>query len=373
MTDEIKKFNRGDVAEGILGAALTAKFVNRPKSLKEKNKSITKKMIDDVLDKFFKKNQMIAFKAKDIAATKVSGIIDIVNFSISLPEAAANFLSKKNNRDVVIDLYNSAIKYVEETWTDDVMKFALNGQMDQITILSDGVGDQKGTKADIKITINGIPYEKQISLKVSGGEQFAQVSGDEFEKQQKIWEDILMLDISNLKQKYLKEIKNYDKKEVFSSRDNEKLNSFKDMIKAAASVVYKDAAKQIQQKINSKDNKFFNNLAKLVFEGATRGDTSIELVKLEGGKFKRLQFNEDFVKIYSDQLKKSKLIAKFRESGDPLVQLYAGTENKQNLILQIRVKVEAASTYSQNIGKVYRPYMRNYVEAGPLMFGLLNK
>jgi len=372
MVNEIKKFNRGDVAEGILGAALTAKFVNRPKSIKEKNKPITKKMIDDILDKFFKKNKMITFKAKDIAAKAVSGIVDNVNFSISLPEAAADLLSIKKNRDVVIDLYDSAIKYVEETWADDVMEFALNGQMDTITILSDGVGDQKGTKADIKITINGKPYEKQISLKVSGGEQFAQVSGDEFEKQQKIWEDILMLDIVSLKEKYLKEIENYDKKEVFSSRDNEKLNSFKNMIKAASSIVYEDAAKQIQQKIRTKNDKFFNNLAKLVFEGATSGDTTIELVKLEGGKFKRLQFNKDFVKIYSDQLKKSNLIAKFRETGDPLVQLYAGTESKQNLILQIRVKVEAASTQTK-AGKVYRPYMRNYVEAGPLMFGLLNK
>ena len=37
MADEIHKFNRGDVAEGILGAALVAKFANRPKSLEDKN------------------------------------------------------------------------------------------------------------------------------------------------------------------------------------------------------------------------------------------------------------------------------------------------------------------------------------------------
>lgn len=372
MENEIQKFNRGDVAEGILGAALTAKFVNRPQSLKDKNAPITRQMIDHVLDEFFKHNKMIHFKAKDIAAAKISGAIDIVNFSVALPEPAAKLLSQKKNRDVVSDLYDSAIKYVEETWTDDVMKFALNGQIDEITILSDGVGDQKGTKADIKITVNGKPYSKQISLKVAGGEQFAQVSGDEFEKQQKIWEDILMLDISNLETEYLKQIKNYDKKQVFSSRDNQKLIAFKDMVKSAAAVVYKEAAKQMQQKIKSNDDKFFNNLAKLVFEGATKGEESIELVKLEGGKFKRLQFNKNFIKIYSDQLKKSNLKAKFRETGDPLVQLYAGTETKQNLILQIRVKVEAASSNSKS-GKVYKPYMRNYVEAGPLMFALLNK
>ena len=114
-----------------------------------------------------------------------------------------------------------------------------------------------------------------------------------------------------------------------------------------------------------------SNLTKLVFEGATKGDASIELVKLEGSKFKQLQFNKDFTKVYTEQLKKSNLKAKFRETGDPLVQLYAGSETKSNLLLQIRVKVEAASSNSKD-GKVYRPYMRNYVEAGPLMFALLN-
>ena len=79
----------------------------------------------------------------------------------------------------------------------------------------------------------------------------------------------------------------------------------------------------------------------------------------------------DFTKVYTEQLKKSNLKAKFRETGDPLVQLYAGSETKSNLLLQIRVKVEAASSNSKD-GKVYRPYMRNYVEAGPLMFALLN-
>ena len=80
---------------------------------------------------------------------------------------------------------------------------------------------------------------------------------------------------------------------------------------------------------------------------------------------------KDFMKVYTEQLKKSNLKAKFRETGDPLVQIYAGSETKSNLLLQIRVKVEAASSNSKD-GKVYRPYMRNYVEAGPLMFALLN-
>jgi hypothetical protein len=367
---EVQKFNRGDVAEGILGAALTAKFANRPKSLKDKNNPITKEMIDYVLDKFFQSNRMIQFKVNDIVSSRGSSVVDGINFSVSLPEAAVDFLSKKQNRRIVDDLYDSAIKYVEETWAEDVLKVALNGQIDDVVIVSDGVGDQKGTKADIKITINNKPYKKQISLKVKGGEQFAQVSGDEFEKQKKIWEEILNLDIKKLESKYNQAIRDYDKKEIFSSREDKKLNEFKMMIKTAAGIVYKEAAKQMQNKINTKDKTFFDNFSKLVFEGATRGDESIELVKLENRSFKQLQFNKDFLRIYSEQLKKSNLKVKFRETGDPLVQIYAGTENKNNLILQIRVKVEAASKNTK-AGKFYSPYMRNYIEAGPLMFKIL--
>ena len=133
---------------------------------------------------------------------------------------------------------------------------------------------------------------------------------------------------------------------------------------------FKDASSQIQKKINSKDNAFFTNFSKLVFEGATRGDKSIELVKLEGRAFKQLQFNKDFVKNYSEQLKKSNLKAVYSTTGDPIVKIYAGTPTKDNLILQIRTKVEAASRVTK-AGKVYSPYMRNYVEAGPLMFKLI--
>lgn len=371
MAEEIHKFNRGDVAEGILGAALVAKFANRPKSLKDKNAPITVEMIDHVLDEFFKYGKMIEFKVKDIVAIKSTYATDVIEFKINLPAPAALLLSKKQNRSVVKDLYDSAILYIEKTWTDDVMKFALNGQIDKITILSDGVGAQNETKADIKVTINGQKYARQISLKVSGGEQFAQVSGDEFEKQQKVWQEILKLDISELKEAYLKEVRNYDKKEVFSSRESARLTEFKDMVKSAAAVVYKEAAKQMQAKISSNDNAFFTNITKLVFQGATKGDASIELVKLEGGKFKQLQFNKDFIKVYTEQLKKSNLKAKFRETGDPLVQIYAGSETKSNLLLQIRAKVEARSLKRPG-GKVYGPYMRNLVEAGPLMFALLN-
>ncbi len=367
-----QKYNRGDVAEGILGATLTAKFINRPKSLKDPNVTVTKEMVNKVLSDFFKKASLISYQVHDLQAQKASTVIDTINFSINLPTASLKFLSNTKDLSEVDDLYDSAISYVEKTWGDAVMEFALNGQIDKINIISDGVGDQKGTKADIKVSINGKPYKRQISLKVAGGEQFAQISGDDFSKQQKLWEEILKLDITKLEKKYNEALENYDKKKLFNSRDDVKLKAFKDMIKNAAGYVYEEAALQIEKKINAKDTNFFVNLSKLVFEGITRGDPSIELVKLEKGSFKQLKFNNDFVRIYSNQLKNGNLQLKvaYSSTGDPIVRIYAGALKKDNLILQIRTKVEAVSKTSK-AGKFYSPYMRNYVEAGPLMFKII--
>jgi hypothetical protein len=369
MAKDGVKYNRGDVAEGILGAALTAKFINRPESFKKNNVPLTKKMIDDVLNKFFKSAKIITYKPKDILMKKGKFAVDQINFSINLPQSAFNLLSNPKDRLVVDDLYDSAIDYIETTWKEEVLSFALNGVVDKVDINSDGVGDQKGTKADIKIKINDKLYSRQISLKVKGGDQFAQVTGHDFSKQKVLWEDILNLDISQLEDSYNDALKDYDSSEVFSSREDVKVEAFKKMLKAATAIAYKDATKQIQNQIATKNKTFFVNLTRLIIEGATKGDLSIELVKLEKKTHKQLSFGKDFEKMFSDKLKNSNLKAVYRPTGDPVVQIYAGNPVKANLILQIRPKI-AAESRTLKSGKVYSPYIRNLIESGPMLFKL---
>ena len=152
------KFNRGDVAEGILGAALTAKFMKRPPGDKArvfKYPEITKKDIDAVLDDFFRSGKPLTNEVKDITRQK-KRIVDQIIFSIALPAQAFKLLQdKKARKELVDDLYESSIAYVEKEWSEDVEEFYMNGTPDTIQILSDGTGDQKGTKADIKMIVNG--------------------------------------------------------------------------------------------------------------------------------------------------------------------------------------------------------------------------
>ena len=370
MAEEILKFNRGDVAEGIIGAALVAKFKNRPKKIDDDNVKLTKKMIDEVLDDFFKKTNVINYKVKDVLSQKSKLVYDEIIFKMSLPAPAYELLKQTNKRGVVDDLYVSAIDYVETTWKDEILQFAFNGKIDKIIIDSDGVGDQKGTKADIKMTVDDKPYYRQISLKVKGGDQFAQISGHDFSKQIELWEKNLNLDVKKLEKKYLKSLVNYDKTLVFSSREDVKVEEFKNMLKEAVSVTYEEASKQITYLIQSKNSSFFDNLSKLILEGATKGDINIELVKLEKKTFKQLTFDQNFIKEYSKKLKNANLKVVYKKTGDPAVQIFVGPPSgKKNLLLQIRPKVAAESSQLKS-GKVYRPYLRNIIESGPLMFSL---
>ena len=369
MAKDGVKYNRGDVAEGILGAALTAKFINRPESFKKNNIPLTKKMINDVLNKFFKSAKIITYKPKDIMMKKGKVAVDKINFSMYLPLPAFNLLSNPQDRMVVDDLYDSAIDYIETTWKEEVLSFALNGVVDKVDISSDGVGDQKGTKADIKIKINDKPYSRQISLKVKGGDQFAQITGHDFSKQKVLWENVLNLDISKIENSYNNALKNYDSSEVFSSREDVKVEAFKKMLKEATAIAYKHATKQIQNQISTKNKTFFINLTRLIIEGATKGNLSIELVKLENKTYKQLSFGKDFEKMFSQKLQNSGLKAVYRPTGDPVVQIFAGTPIKANLILQIRPKI-AAESRNLKSGKAYSPYIRNLIEAGPMLFKL---
>lgn len=365
----IQKFNRGDVAEAILGATLVAKFLQVERVRSDAPK-LTHAQVDDVLDDFFSKAVMVSYTLHDISAVKGKAVLDNVRFYVNIPTPAKMLLQQRSNRSVVNDLYDSAINYVEDTWESEIIALLSNQKPDDVAIISDGVGDQKGTKADIKITVDNKPYKRQISLKVGGGEQFAQISGDEFLKQIKLWKDILGLNIAHLENEYNATIR-YDKKELFSSREDVRLAALKTMIKTSVHAVYKDAAAQMKQLVSVNNKQFYENIAKLVYQGATLGDASIELVKLENRKYKNLKFSDaEFTTIYSTRLKNANIIVKVSESGDPKVQLYAESMTPANLIIQIRAKVEAASR-STKAGKTYSPYLRNLVEAGPKMFSLI--
>ena len=340
--------NRGDVAEALMGAAVCATFATRPFT------PITDSYIDLYLDKVLKKESLSdSFNVKNLK-TQVE---DSITFSISLPTKALAFIKDSSNRKLVKDLYASTLSYVNgnrELQTKAAELYKDNRKND-IIVSSAGTLNQKGTKADITIMIDGKPQTKQISLKVSGGDQFAQFGGASWDTQLSLFTESLGLNISSAEASFNKALEFYNAEARFTDRGK----STKDMmayLKNAARISYTAASQSMQTKIN--DVNFKKLLAQFIRKGATLNDPNIEIVKLALGAAKSQSFGEQF----NSTVQSMKLSVSLSIKGDPTISLNASLLDRSGPLISIRAKFEAPSR-STSSGKVYSTYMRNYIEA----------
>jgi len=361
MENVTGKYNKGDVAEAILGAAVVAKFVVRPTT------DVSKKDIEDVLNKMLSSNPVTIPTPDYVKSVKQANITDNIKFKVGIPKPAMDFISDSSNWSEISGIFNSCISYVNKDRRLNLqsIQFSKNKKSNEIFINSDGTGDQKGTKADIKLTFDGKKSRNQISLKVKGGDQFAQVSGIPFVKQEKLWKDGLGLDVSSLKSAYEDELKQFDPTIVFTDRKDKILTAQKNIVKNAAKAVYVKAADLMNDKFGSKDAEFMKKLISFIRSGATGSEyKEIELVKLEKDDFKKVRFDKKFDNFITGL----DLVATVG-SGDPLIEIKDSKSNSP--LIQIRFKVEAASKKTKG-NKTFVVYPRNYVEAksNSLLYGI---
>jgi hypothetical protein len=340
--------NRGDVAEALMGAAVCATFATRPFT------PITNAHIDLYLDKVLKQASLSdSFNVKNLK-TKVE---DRITFSISLPTKALVFIKDPFNRKLVKDLYVSTLSYVNrnrDLQTKAAELYKDNNHND-IIVSSAGTLNQRGTKADITIIIDGKPQTKQISLKVSGGDQFAQFSGANWDTQLSLFTVSLGLDITAAKDKFNKALESYDADARFIDRGK----STKDMmvyLKNAARISYTAATQSMKNEINNET--FKSKLAQFIKKGATLNDPNIEIVKLAAGTAKSQSFGEKFI----STVQSMNLSVSLSLMGDPKISLNAAVMGISGPLMSIRAKFEAPSNTTSS-GKVYSTYMRNYIEA----------
>lgn len=359
--------NRGDLAEIILGAAVAAKFKYPPLSGLT---TITRKQVEEILllvTKAASKKTMMQRADKQKGTVKVD---DNIEFRVGVPAKAWTFISNKSNWKMVDELFLSSEKYVntDRRLRGQVNKVYINGKKDFVLVNADGTGDQKGTKADIKLSINGKETVNQISLKVKGGEQFAQVAGVTFEKQTTIWGK-LGIDVSSAKTNYDKYFQLVDFETRFKDRGAINKTDIGLNLRLAAAEAYKIGAKKLEAGLSKSDPKMIHALTMFVKQGAIKDDPNIELVKLVGGTFKRAKFGKQFeenMKMIAPTLK-----VEYTRKTDPIVKIFDPDRGSgaKGLLIQIRGKYTAESSGSGD-RKVYKPYFRNIVEAGDLFFEL---
>lgn len=268
-------FNRGDVSEGILSAAVTARFIS-------KNERITDAHVEkvmEVLDRYKGEgvksiSHVFSGPNKQYPGTKTKP--DKVHCNIKLKAADIDaLLNPKVRKNDMSPYVKSAVLYVNSSNVAEKAKAVYeNKKVDNIYIDSDGIGNQTGTKVDLKIRINdSTKYDDlNISLKAGDIKVFGNVSGNEFSTQQELW-GRMGVPIDNIANQY-----------------NELLEQGQES--TALNLAYEYAAKDIQQKLNSSNGGgFYEDFANFIRFHATRDDPTVVLVQLKNQRVaKAMQF-----------------------------------------------------------------------------------
>jgi hypothetical protein len=350
-----KGINMGVIAEAVLGAALTAKF-------KKKGEDV------DIVDV----GRVLGSMTPEPIGDKSSSVMGVYETTIQHDnnyEDQLKFVLKLSKNEFsplvgsikahekldpqILGIMRSAINYVnsdQEGISAAIEIITNSANNNNITVISDGISDAKGTKADLVLRLNGENI-KLISLKAMGVRQFGQVSGHRYENFNNFISDIFDVDISKHSNKFTSEVG------TDAARKNHQVMT----------TIYRDdivpsVTAQLEKGPES-EAEFIRHLTKGIVKHAS-GDQELDMVKfdkgLKGG-FKVLKVDRDLL----DKMKKIKFkvesvpdrakIRIFGKTSDPLLVKELGTDDWIQL-LQLR------SALQGTVG-----YVRNMLEMGDLL------
>lgn len=336
--EEAKVANKGEIAEGILGAAMFSKFTKRQSN--EEIGQVTTQDIISILDQLKQTSQdMYQLSVRDAD----NEFADTVTFLLRLKTGPYRDLMDPAKRQALANEYSSAAAYVNSAMAERYSKyFYLNGKADDIAILADGAASETEKKADVWVAVrdkNGNMRQLRLntSLKIGGIKQFGQVGGSSVESMQKLW-SYFDIDVTDYIELYGKKLK-------------------KDQFEALGFMYKKIAAYLAAQLAGDSENQevqFIDKLAHAVTYFATLGDPSVELVDFDKGGFKILRFKNLEHKLKTVDLTASYIATK----ATPEIVIHE-VGNPKNALISIRAKRETKKS-----GELY---VRNLIEKGRLL------
>jgi hypothetical protein len=330
-----KVANRGEIAEGILGAAMFAKLSAR---INSGIGNVGGPEVWAVIDQLKSSGaDSYSIDVKDKGKTVVN---DKIQFTLRLKAAPYRDIMNPEKRKLLNDLLSSALAYANSARAQEYSEyFFLNGKPDIINVVSDGVSGEKTRKTDVEVyvtdPVTGRVDKRKLNISLKAdSDQMGQVGGKTFDKMNELWSKFGIL---------------------IDSYENE-YNQILDRDGADASIqfIYREADMLLKQLLSGDFDdeeymylrKFFNGIDYF----ATLNDPSVELVSFEGGKHKVLKFSQ-----LAKKLKKIDLDSVYNETTkNPRVDIV--DRNSGKIFLSIRHKTE-------DMGKV----RRNYIEKGPLL------
>ena len=359
--------NKGDVAEGILAASVAAAFM---KGVKVSATQLLAEL-DKQADSSTKEKQVAKSLTKKIK--REDGTEDIITLDIRLAKVNFNDLMDLRKRGDLEGLFNSSNAYAKSGEVLDAQQaIAVDQNPSKLTVLADGVGDQKGTKVDVRIFMENpetgaheeIPIGR-ISLKAGATKQLGQVGNT--------WDAMAGTEGMFMRMFGVQPDEGFKAQwEAVLTNPKRGTKGFEVEIKKVARVIYEDALKKIQNYITQGDSdphelKFFQRLSNGTKYQAVLEEKGVRLIQLSKGTFKVLDFDllGDLSKEGEDNiLKDVNLSVRMREEdkGDPKIIIFdADSKEGKGDIVSMRVKVEGS-------GKT----IRHYIEKQDHLVDLIN-
>jgi len=343
MKGSKKPFNTGDVGEAFLGAACTAKFEKLGEEITEK----------DVLDVLKRLTVTEEGKNKRGVLTSDAGK-DTLKYVLVLNQTSfgALYRSVKEGKlpPEMVGLNRSAIKWAN---TSRAVKEAIQVAIDDpknnaIVVNSDGVSDQKGTKADLFLTIDDSTINL-LSAKAGDVKQFGQVPGNSYDKIQTFFQSIFGVDI---KDSYVDEMNGSDAQHNYPI--------FKK--------IYADVAQELENELKGntvKEVQFVQRLYNGIAQHASLNDPKVSMVILKATPnapgFKELSFGpelkeamEQFDLQVSYQADPPKIQIHGRPKGTEALEAVTGN----TMLIQARTNMKGDSAQG---------YIRSIIEMGGLL------
>jgi hypothetical protein len=380
------EYNKGNISEAILAAAVGARFKKRfsesdfkggKKDKKSVNigsmKAVTVADVQEVLSQLVSGSASYQVRDFNKKEMKSADIFDNISVSVAIPAPDMNFLRSRGNWSKVSNIFNSAVVKVNQDPQIRAKAYGLSVNLaeDIINIRGVGTENQQGTKVDLLVEIKHkgkqLKGDTKISLKYDAP-QFAQAVGLEFENFGKIFDPLGLNNYTQFNQMFQEEVmtafpdilgKRFDSREsILSSKEVAAL-------KKVAKEVFASITDQLRTKLDSVA--FKEQLARYCIEKATKNESGVELVKFTTGGN---QYTQKFGQQFIDNVKGQDFDVTYDSGGsDPKIVVHLkgkGTGNAYKLI-QFRYRTDASSSDKAGTKKIV---MRSYVESGDLLYKL---
>ena len=342
--------NKGDVAEGILGATIMARLLNYNVN-RESAAKVSMNDVLTVLENLNSQPDRSASKRKTSKELRLEGDIQ-KTLRIALNVGNFNDLMSEEKRPIVAPVYDQILRYVNSNYFLEFLKTTVfNPEPFELEVLVVGAEEQMASKADVRIEKDGIPIWSH-SLKL-GSRQLGQVGGKSADKVFEYVTKVFGFEASPERKKQYSD--------MLTSLDGD---SNREKFYNASSLVFIDLYRYMKRQMSSNQAAYTEKLLNSLKQSAISDESNIDVLNFEKSTFRLLDFEKikeilNYIDLDVD--------LSAGKTGYPIITVFSrGAQGvvprPSNTLFRFRPKFE-------NSG----PVLRFYVEYGNLIDTMLSK